>query len=177
MAASENSPILTGDGNSPSTDAEAVYKQFLDSLNRGDLRGAQAVVDQERWREICVGFTSGVIEWPQSQRSMERVWNGIPDLRFEPAHVVSDGKQVVAIGEVHGRQSGRLFGAPATHRSYTVSMFDYVRVEDGRIVERIQQADVLGQMRQLFGPLLTCVIAMLALVVLGCGVLIGALAA
>ena len=47
-----------------------------------------------------------------------------------------------------------MFGAPATRRRYTANAFDYVRVEDGKIVERIQQADVLGQLRQLFGPLL-----------------------
>ena len=34
------------------------------------------------------------------------------------------------------------------------SFFDYVRVDDGRIVERIQQADVLGQMRQFYGKAL-----------------------
>jgi hypothetical protein len=46
---------------------------------------------------------------------------------------------------------GRLYGAPATKRSYQANFFDYVRLEDGRIVERVQQADVLSQMRQLYG--------------------------
>jgi len=34
---------------------------------------------------------------------------------------------------------------PATMRPFEASFFDYVRVDDGRIVERIRQADVLGQ--------------------------------
>jgi hypothetical protein len=29
-------------------------------------------------------------------------------------------------------------------------MFDYARIEDGRIVERIQQSDTLSQMRQMY---------------------------
>ena len=45
----------------------------------------------------------------------------------------------------------RLYGAPATRRSYEASFFDFVRVDEGRIIERVQQADVLGQMRQLYG--------------------------
>jgi len=40
---------------------------------------------------------------------------------------------------------------PATRRRYEASFFDWVAVEDGRIVERVQQADVLGQMRQIYG--------------------------
>jgi predicted ester cyclase len=84
---------------------------------------------------------------------MQAVWKGIPNVKFELKHVVSDGRQVVAVGSVAGRQTGRLFGAPATKRSYTASMFDYVRVEDGKIVDRIQQADIFGQFRQLFTPL------------------------
>src|SRR5918998_1129200 len=30
------------------------------------------------------------------------------------------------------------------------SMFDYARLEDGRIVERIQQSDTLSQLRQMY---------------------------
>ena len=43
---------------------------------------------------------------------------------------------------------------PATKRSYQASFFDYVRIDDGRIIERVQQADVLAQMRQLYGKAL-----------------------
>ena len=44
-----------------------------------------------------------------------------------------------------GTATGRLYGAPVTKRSYQASYFDYVRVQDGRIVERVQQADILGR--------------------------------
>ena len=52
---------------------------------------------------------------------------------------------------VRGTATGRLYGAPATRRAFEASFFDFVRVENGRIVERVQQTDVLGQMRQLYG--------------------------
>lgn len=64
----------------------------------------------------CVGFTSGVIRWTESRTSIGEVWAGIPALRFEPDHIVNDGNQVVAVGTVGGRQTGRLFVAPATRR-------------------------------------------------------------
>jgi hypothetical protein len=40
--------------------------------------------------------------------------------------------------------------AAAAKRSFEASFFDCVRVQDGLIIERVQQADVLGQMRQLY---------------------------
>jgi hypothetical protein len=52
---------------------------------------------------------------------------------------------------VTGTNTGRLYGVPATRRRYEASFFDWVAVEDGLIVERVQQADVLGQMRQIYG--------------------------
>jgi predicted ester cyclase len=127
-------------------EAARVCLAFLDGLNDCDLDRAEAAVDVARWREICVGFTNGVIRWPDSRASMEAVWAGVPDIRFEPQHSVSDGRHVAAVGRVHGTQTGRLFGAPTTRRSYDVSMFDYVTVEDGKIVDRIQQADMFGPM-------------------------------
>lgn len=68
----------------------SVYSTFLGALNGQDLASAAQVVDVQRYREDCVGFTGDFVSWD-------------------------------------------------------------VRVEDKLIVERVQQADVLGQMRQLYG--------------------------
>lgn len=38
-------------------------------------------------------------------------------------------------------------GASAAKPSFEASFFDYVRVDGGRIIERVQQADVLAQLR------------------------------
>jgi hypothetical protein len=49
------------------------------------------------------------------------------------------------------------------------------RVEDGTIVDRIQQADIFGQFRQLFTPLLLGVLIALCVLLNGIGLVIGAL--
>ena len=131
--------------------ADGVYRGFIDAVNRGDLDAAERFVDVERYRENCVGFTHGFVDWGQARESVRQVWKGIPDLHAELAHILADGNVVVAHGTVSGTATGRLYGAPATKRAYQASFFDFVRVEDGRIVERVQQADILGQMRQLYG--------------------------
>ena len=73
---------------------------------------------------------------------------------MELAQVLADGDVALAHGTVRGTATGRLYGAPATKHSFEASFFDYVRVADGRIIERVQQADMLGQMRQLYGKAL-----------------------
>ena len=137
-----------------SISAADVYQGFIDAVNRQDLEGAAQFVDAARYRENCVGFTHGFVDWGQAKESVRQVWKGLPDLRVELAQILADGDVALAHGTVRGTATGRLYGAPATKRSFEASFFDYVRVEDGRIVERVQQTDVLGQMRQLYGKAL-----------------------
>ena len=117
-------------------------------------KGVESDVDAARYRENCIGFTHGFVDWTGAKDSIRRVWKGLPDLRVELAQIMGDGEFALAHGTVRGTATGRLYGAPATKRSFEASFFDYVRVQDGLIIERVQQADVLGQMRQLYGKAL-----------------------
>ena len=131
--------------------AADIYRGFIDAVNSKDLGAADQFVDASRYRENCIGFTRGFVDREQSKASIRQVWQGLPDLRAELPHIMADGDIVLAHGTVSGTATGRLYGAPATKRRYEANFFDYVRIDDGRIVERIQQADVLAQMRQLYG--------------------------
>ena len=74
------------------------------------------------------------------------------EARKAPRSPAARAKRPVPTGAARpGTATGRLYGAPATKRSCQASFFDYVRLDDGRIIERVQQADVLAQMRQLYG--------------------------
>jgi predicted ester cyclase len=138
-------------GATAAMDPAKVYTVFLEALNRKDLDAVAAVVDVVRYRENCVGFTRGFVGWEEAQASLRDVWKGLPDLRVEIADLQAGPTSALARGTVRATNTGRLYGAPATKKSYEASFFDWVRVEDGLIVERVQQADVLGQMRQLYG--------------------------
>jgi len=131
-----------------------VYRRFIDAVNRHDLDAAAQLLDTQRYRENCVGFTHGLVDWEEAKASIQQVWKGLPDLRVELHNVLATADVAVARGTVRGTATGRLYGAPATKRSCEASFFDYVRLENGLIIERVQQADVLGQMRQLYGKAL-----------------------
>ena len=142
---------MTADEQGVSLSAAEVYRGFLEAVNRQDLDEAERFIDVDTYRENCVGFTRGFVAWDEAKKSVRMVWKGLPDLHVELHEVLGDGDVALARGTVSGTATGRLYGAPATKRSYQASFFDYVRVQDGRIVERVQQADILGQMRQLYG--------------------------
>jgi predicted ester cyclase len=131
-----------------------VYRTFIDALNAKDLAAAASVVDTARYRENYVGFTKGFVGWDDATASLRQVWKGIPDLHVELSELHAGDATAIAHGIVRGTNTGRLYGAPATKRKYEASFFDWVRLEDGMIVERLQQSDVLGQMRQLYGKAL-----------------------
>ena len=135
-------------------DPAAERRRFLDALNRQDLTEAEAWVDPTRYRENCVGFTDGYVNWADAQTSVQTIWKGLPDLHVKLHDLATGPDFAIARGTVSGTALGRLYGAPATKHHYEESYFDYVRLDQGRTVERVQQADLLGQMRQLYGRVL-----------------------
>lgn len=139
---------------SSSADPATVYRGFLDAINRQDLDGCERYINVERYRENCVGFTRGVVNWADAKASVRRVFEGVPDLTVEISELAAGPDFVLAHGLARGTNTGRLYGAPATKHSYQASYFDFVRLDDGLIVHRVQQADVLGQMRQIYGRVL-----------------------
>ena len=145
---------MSATGQDPDIGAAAVYQRFIEAVNRQDLEEAARFVDGARYRENCVGFTHGFVDWEEAQKSVRQVWKGLPDLRVELDQVLASGDVALAHGTVRGTATGRLYGAPATKRSFAASFFDYARIDGGRIIERVQQADVLAQMRQLYGKAL-----------------------
>ena len=126
------------------------YKRYIELLNNQELGSLSEVVDPDRYREICVGFTPGWVDLPEAVGSLEKVITGIPDLHARVDDCIAEDDKVYARLTVTGTNSGSFYGIPATGGTYEVSMFDYARIEDGRIVERVQQSDTLSQMRQMY---------------------------
>ena len=152
--AQQGGTSMTAGDQSPGLSAAEVYRGFIEAVNRQDLEAAGRFVNAVRYRENCVGFTRGFVGWEEAKESVRKVWKGLPDLKVELTQVLADADAALAHGTVRGTATGRLYGAPATKRPFEASFFDYVRVEDGQIIERVQQTDVLGQMRQLYGKAL-----------------------
>lgn len=131
---------------------KAIYRKYIDLLNAQNLTALPEVVDVETYQEVCVGAAPGWMNYDEAISSVKKIYPALPDLHVEIEDIAAEDDRVYARCTVTGTNSGKFFGLPPTHRKAKVSMFDYAKIKDGKIVERFQQADNLGQMAQLFGP-------------------------
>lgn len=74
---------------------------------------------------------------------------GIPDLRAAIEEIFASGDWVAAKVTWSGTQTGEFLGLPASGNAFSVSEFEIVRVEDGRIVDLRSVIDVGDLMAQL----------------------------
>ena len=131
-----------------------IFRRFIDLLNKRRLGELDEVVNPQRYHEQCIGYAPGWMNLREAKENLRKVYRAIPDLHARVESMVAEGNTVTARVTITGTQEGSLFGIPATGRFYQVNGFDMVEIENGKIVRRIQQADVVGQASQLFGPML-----------------------
>jgi steroid delta-isomerase-like uncharacterized protein len=81
---------------------------------------------------------------------LERLWEALPDARFEIAHVAADSDVVICIGTMSGTHEGELLGVPPSGRRIEWRMCHLMRFgADGRAVEHSAIRDDLALMRQM----------------------------
>jgi predicted ester cyclase len=129
---------------------KAVYRHFIDILNRQAFDELPDVVLPERYHEICVGFTPGRVNLPDAIAAFKQVLVGIPDLTATIDDCAAEDSRLYARLTVRGTNSGSFYGVPPTHQPYQANMFDYVEFAEGKILERVQQTDALSQLRQMY---------------------------
>ena len=152
------------------TDHKAIFEQFIQLLNDQRLDELSDVVNPQRYHEQCIGYAPGWMNLEEAKQNLRKVYHGIPDLHARIETMTAEGDTVTARITITGTHAGNLFGAPATGRFFQVNGFDTVQIEDGKIVRRIQQADLAGQMGQLFGPWLKGAGLLLGASLLGMGI-------
>jgi hypothetical protein len=78
----------------------------MDALNAKDLATAAGVVDTARYRENCVGFTKGFVNWEDATAWLRQVCKGIPDLHVELSDLPTGDATAIAHGIVRGTTPG-----------------------------------------------------------------------
>jgi predicted ester cyclase len=131
-------------------DNKSTVLRFVEAVNVGNRDAAEQVVDAANYKENNPAW--GAISFDAAWQTYDMVRAALPDLRFIPDEdlIVAEGDKVVVRGTVTGTHTGApLFGVPATGKQLTWTGIDTSRVENGKIVERWLNADILGLMQQL----------------------------
>ena len=128
-----------------------VYRGFIEAVNRHDLEAAARLLDAQRYRENCVGFTHGRVDWEEAKASIRQVWKGLPDLRVELHNVLATGDVAVARGTVRGTATGAAY--MARRRLSVLSKRASSTTSGSRTASSSSGAagGRAGQMRQLYG--------------------------
>ena len=80
---------------------------------------------------------------------VERIRAAFPDLEIKTEDIVCEGDKAALRWSGRGTYQGGFPGIPATGRPVTMSGMHFYRIREGRIVERWEEFDGTGVMRQL----------------------------
>ena len=99
-------------------------------------------------------FPSGITEPMSLEQEIEQFktfHNAIPDFVYNVEEIISAGDKVIVRFIARGTHTGEIeeMGIPATGNKVEVSSIIIFRIENGKVVEERQDADMLGLMMQL----------------------------
>lgn len=126
-----------------------VLVRFVEALAGGDEAAAAELADAGTFVDHSPSF--GTTDLRSAVESYATLRRALPDLTFEidRTNMVCDGNQVAAHSLVRGTHSGEaLFGADPSGRELVWTHSDFVRIANGRIVERWTAADTLTLFQQ-----------------------------
>jgi predicted ester cyclase len=121
-------------------------------LKEGFETGDTAVCDEvlaDDFVEHQFGAAATGQEARENVKAMIRDLNGMaPDVHFEIEDSVVDGDNAWARMTVTGTNTGPLFGRPSSGKPFTITVFDAVRVADGKVVEHWGVPDRFAMLAQ-----------------------------
>ncbi len=114
-------------------DNKATYMRFVEILNSQDFDSLPEVLDVAAYREVCVGVMKDWADYDTAVSSVRQVASMMKAPPIQIQHCVAEGDKVFALASVPTA------GPAAALPTY---MFDYCKLANGKIVERIQMADM-----------------------------------
>jgi predicted SnoaL-like aldol condensation-catalyzing enzyme len=120
---------------------KALVQRFLDALRSGDVAGAAACFDADRYYSHAWG---GDLATTWERMKARRRSGALTWIDGDTVALVADGDRVVYHSFGRSTHTGPLFGVPACGREVTFHSLEIWRVEDGKIVEHwggLQEAE------------------------------------
>ncbi len=126
-----------------------LVRGFYERFNRGDLTLVDDLVaDDFVEHEVFPGLEP-------NKTGLRQLFEGFHAAfetgKFEVDDLVADGDQVCARVRATGTHRGEFMGVPATGRTIEVGVADFLRIENGRVVEHWGVMDTGALMQQLTG--------------------------
>ena len=124
-----------------------VRRLYAEAFGAGSMAAIDALVDVDVVEhEVMPGIPPG--------REGLKVFVGMirsafPNLTMRVGEMIAEGDVVAARITMEGTQEGEFMGIPATGKTIAVDVMDFLRVENGKLVEHWGVTDQIGMMQQL----------------------------
>lgn len=125
---------------------EIVRRFAQEFLNEGNYDTAEEFLAEDIADYTPLGETTGrdaVVETTKNLRT------AFPDFVITPEEIITEGDTVAVRVTQRGTHEGPFMGIEPTGKSFEIDAMAFLRLEDGKIVERRARPNVLGLLRQL----------------------------
>jgi steroid delta-isomerase-like uncharacterized protein len=127
---------------------KTLVRRMMEAMNRGDLAALKEVIAPD-----FVHRNPGDPQMPAGpegiQQLAERWLRAFPDGQEVPDDQIAEGDKVVTRWTFQGTHQGTLFGIAPTGRQVTLTGIHIDRIQNGKIVEHWDEADIAGLLQQL----------------------------
>jgi predicted ester cyclase len=138
------------DGGSSSTDANRkILLELVEALGNADEAAARELVDADAFLDHNHGWGTSSLD--SVLESAGELWRAMPDLFFDvdEPNMVAEGDQVAAHSIVRGTHTGEPFlGVEPSGKEIVWTHSDFVRIANGKVVERWAATDMLTLLQQ-----------------------------
>ena len=126
---------------------KAIVGRFYESVNAGELGAIDDVISDDFVEHD---------EFPGMEQSkagvrkfFETLRAAFPDLKMDAEDMIAEGDKVFVRATMTGTHQGEFMGMAATGRKITVPIGDYIRFDNGKVVEHWGVTDTGAMMQQL----------------------------
>jgi predicted SnoaL-like aldol condensation-catalyzing enzyme len=111
---------------------KALVLRFIDALSKGDVAGAAACFDAERYYSHAYEADLAGTWEQQKANYRSGTWS---DVETERLAVIADGDRVAYLANFTGTHTGPFLGIPPSGRRVTIPMLETWRIDGDKIVE------------------------------------------
>jgi len=131
-------------------DTVALYRRLIeDGVGIGNLQVLDETLSPDIELPTVAPMAEPTIDGLKRLNAALRA--GIPDAKAEIMEIVASGDWVAARLRWTGTHTGEFLGLPPTGKTFSVTEFEIVRCDNGRIVELRNVLDIASLMEQLSG--------------------------
>jgi steroid delta-isomerase-like uncharacterized protein len=127
---------------------KAIVQKLIDGLNNRDT-----MMYQEVYAPNCALYFPSSSTKPTTRaadlQSSKRNWNAMPDVHWRIEAMVAEGNMVATRFTSSGTPKEEWNGIPASGKKFEIGGIFIVRIENGKVIEQREDADLLGLFQQL----------------------------